>query len=123
MEITTPLGPARSGIGLQAILLKIFEGGAEGGAALHDAFYSLLGAYFHCEAAQAPAADRAGELLEDVALFDVYTGKGIPENKKSLALRVVMQDTQRTLLDSEVDAALQNIASELENKFAAQLRA
>jgi phenylalanyl-tRNA synthetase beta chain len=62
-------------------------------------------------------------LVTGIHLFDVYTGKGIPENKKSLALRVVMQDTQRTLLDSEVDAALQNIASELENKFAAQLRA
>ena len=62
-------------------------------------------------------------LVTGIHLFDVYTGKGNPENKKSLALRVVMQDTQRTLLDSEVDAALQNIASELENKFAAQLRA
>ncbi|HSG23387.1 MAG TPA: phenylalanine--tRNA ligase subunit beta, partial [Azonexus sp.] len=44
-------------------------------------------------------------LVNDVQLFDVYAGKGVAENKKSLALRIVMQDTQRTLLDSEVDAA------------------
>ncbi len=66
---------------------------------------------------------RLPPLVTGIHLFDVYTGKGIPENKKSLALRVVMQDTQRTLLDSEVDAALQYIASELENEFAAQMRA
>ncbi|MBP6380909.1 MAG: phenylalanine--tRNA ligase subunit beta, partial [Sphingorhabdus sp.] len=40
-------------------------------------------------------------LVNDVQLFDVYAGKGVAENKKSLALRIVMQDTQRTLLDSE----------------------
>ncbi|WP_415036273.1 phenylalanine--tRNA ligase subunit beta [Azonexus sp.] len=67
--------------------------------------------------------DRLPAQVTGIQLFDVYTGKGIPENKKSLALRVVMQDTQRTLLDSDVDAAMQYIATELENKFAAQLRA
>jgi phenylalanyl-tRNA synthetase beta chain len=47
-------------------------------------------------------------LVQDVQLFDVYAGKGVPENKKSLAFRIVMQDTQRTLQDSEVDAACSN---------------
>ncbi|MDR2839625.1 MAG: hypothetical protein LBV49_13820, partial [Azonexus sp.] len=59
----------------------------------------------------------------DIQLFDLYAGKGIPENKKSLAFRVVMQDTQRTLLDSEVDAAMQQLVSCLEQAFGAQLRA
>ncbi len=62
-------------------------------------------------------------LVKDVQLFDVYVGKGVPENKKSLAFRVVMQDTQRTLLDSEVDAALQQLVSCLGQAFGAQLRA
>ncbi len=62
-------------------------------------------------------------LVNDVQLFDVYAGKGVPENKKSLALRIVMQDTQRTLLDSEVDAAMQQLVSCLERAFGAQLRA
>jgi len=62
-------------------------------------------------------------LVKDVQLFDVYVGKGVAENKKSLAFRIVMQDTQRTLLDSEVDAALQQLVSCLEQAFGAQLRA
>lgn len=62
-------------------------------------------------------------LVVDLQLFDVYAGKGVPENKKSLALRVVMQDTQRTLQDLEVDAATQHLVSTLEKTFGAQLRA
>jgi phenylalanyl-tRNA synthetase beta chain len=62
-------------------------------------------------------------LVSDIQLFDLYVGKGIAENKKSLALRIVMQDTQRTLLDSEVDAAMQQLVSCLEQAFGAQLRA
>ena len=62
-------------------------------------------------------------LVQDVQLFDVYVGKGVSENKKSLAFRIVMQDTQRTLLDSEVDAAMQQLVSCLEQAFGAQLRA
>ena len=62
-------------------------------------------------------------LVQDVQLFDVYTGKGVHENKKSLAFRIVMQDTQRTLQDTEVDLAMQQLVSCLEQAFAAQLRA
>lgn len=62
-------------------------------------------------------------LVKDVQLFDVYVGKGVAENKKSLAFRIVMQDTQRTLLDMEVDAAMQQLVSCLEQAFGAQLRA
>lgn len=66
---------------------------------------------------------RLSGLICDVQLFDVYVGKGVPENKKSLAFRIVMQDTQRTLLDSEVDAAMQQLVSCFEQAFGAQLRA
>jgi len=62
-------------------------------------------------------------LVRDIQLFDLYVGKGVPENKKSLAFRIVMQDTQRTLQDSEVDAVVQQIASELAQKFDAERRA
>ena len=62
-------------------------------------------------------------LIQDVQLFDIYVGKGVPENKKSLAFRIVMQDTQRTLQDSEVDAAMQQLVSCFEQAFGAQLRA
>lgn len=62
-------------------------------------------------------------MVQDIQLFDVYAGKGVAENKKSLAFRIVMQDTQRTLQDSEVDAAVQQMMAYLEQEFAAQLRA
>jgi len=62
-------------------------------------------------------------IVQDIQLFDVYVGKGVPENKKSLAFRIVMQDTQRTLQDSEVDAAMQQLVSCFEQAFGAQLRA
>ena len=62
-------------------------------------------------------------LVKDVQLFDVYAGKGVPENKKSLAFRIVMQDTQRTLLDSEIDLAMQELMACLAQAFGAQLRA
>ncbi|PKO47009.1 MAG: phenylalanine--tRNA ligase subunit beta [Betaproteobacteria bacterium HGW-Betaproteobacteria-4] len=63
------------------------------------------------------------DLIQDVQLFDVYVGKGVPENKKSLAFRIVMQDTQRTLQDSEVDAAMRQLVFCFEQAFGAQLRA
>jgi hypothetical protein len=66
---------------------------------------------------------QVSSLVQDIQLFDVYVGKGIPENKKSLAFRIVMQDTQRTLQDSEVDAAMQQLVSCFEQAFGAQLRA
>ncbi len=61
-------------------------------------------------------------IIQDIRLFDVYTGKGIAQGKKSLAFRIVMQDTQRTLLDAEVDAAMQQLITYLQQTFAAQLR-
>ena len=61
-------------------------------------------------------------LVQDIRLFDVYTGKGIDSGKKSLAFRIVMQDTQRTLQDTEVDVAMQELITCLKQAFAAQLR-
>ena len=59
----------------------------------------------------------------DIQLFDMYQGKGIPDGRKSLAFRIVMQDTQRTLLDADIDAAVVKITTCLEQNFQAQLRA
>ena len=61
-------------------------------------------------------------LIKEICLFDVYTGKGISSGEKSLAFRIVMQDTQRTLQDAEVDAAVQQLVNYLQKNFAAQLR-
>jgi phenylalanyl-tRNA synthetase beta chain len=60
--------------------------------------------------------------VTEVALFDIYRGAGIDEGKKSLAFRVVMQDTQKTLTDQEVDAAMQQITQTLTFRLNAKLR-
>ena len=57
-----------------------------------------------------------------VELFDVFQGKGLPEGQKSLAFRIVMQDTGRTLSDAEVDAAVAQLIETAKNKFDAVLR-
>lgn len=64
----------------------------------------------------------APEVVKDIALFDVYHGKGIDPDKKSLAFRVLMQDTQRTLEDAEVDAAVAVLVQQAETVLGARLR-
>lgn len=62
-------------------------------------------------------------IVQSVELFDMYQGKGVPEGKKSLAFRVLMQDTQRTLEDQEVDAAVSAMVAQAEQAVGAKLRA
>lgn len=61
-------------------------------------------------------------IVQDIRLFDLYHGKGIDPDKKSLAFRVVMQDTERTLADSEVDAALAEMLETAQRDFGGKLR-
>jgi phenylalanyl-tRNA synthetase beta chain len=60
--------------------------------------------------------------VRDVALFDVYQGKGLADGEKSLAFRIVMQDTQRTLEDAEVDAVIADLLAMAARDFGASLR-
>lgn len=61
-------------------------------------------------------------LVSDVNLFDVYRGKGVPDGRKSLAFRVLLQDTEKTLTDAEVEAAVRKIITILQEKHSATLR-
>jgi len=61
-------------------------------------------------------------LVQEIRLFDFYRGKGVERGKKSLAFRVVMQDTARTLTDAEADAAMAQLTELLAAKFGAKLR-
>jgi phenylalanyl-tRNA synthetase beta chain len=65
----------------------------------------------------------AEPIVQDIALFDVYQGKGLGERQKSLAFRVVMQDTERTLTDSEVETTVAAITQKVIQEFNATLRA
>lgn len=64
----------------------------------------------------------APDTLQELKLFDLYTGKGIDPGRKSLALGLTFQAASRTLTDSEVEAALDTILAVLKMKLGATLR-
>jgi len=66
--------------------------------------------------------EAAGEYLSDLRLFDVYQGKGIDPQRKSLAVGLTWQHPSRTLNDDEVNTTTQNILTSLEERFNATLR-
>jgi phenylalanyl-tRNA synthetase beta chain len=61
-------------------------------------------------------------IVRQVGLLNLYRGPGLPDDRKSLAFRVVMQDTERTLTDAEADAARDTLVALLGRKFSAKLR-
>ena len=60
--------------------------------------------------------------IVDLRVFDVYTGKGMPEGMRSLAFRVTYRNAGRTLTDEEVAAMHDRIRELMVNRFGAQLR-
>lgn len=66
--------------------------------------------------------DNAGEWLKDLRLFDVYQGKGIDPDRKSLAVGLTWQHPSRTLNDDEVNTTTQNILTSLEQRLNTTLR-
>ena len=62
------------------------------------------------------------EFVSEIGLFDVYRGKGIPENQKSLAFYVLMQDSQKSLTDAETDKVMSSLLEVAKKEFAAALR-
>jgi len=70
------------------------------------------------ESALAPLA-----LLEDVLVFDVFKGQGVPAGKKSVAISFVLRAADRTLTDDEVASATTTVVSRLERSHGATMRA
>lgn len=64
----------------------------------------------------------AGSLLENYEVFDVYTGEGVAENKKSVAFSLTFGKQDRTLTDEEINAVMEKIVEGLEKKLQAELR-
>ncbi len=65
----------------------------------------------------------AGELLEDVRLFDVYTGPQIGEGRKSLTLALRFRAADRTLTEDEASAARDAAVATASERVGAELRA
>ena len=63
-----------------------------------------------------------GELVESVALFDLFTGEPVPAGKKSLAYSITYRSREKTLADDEVDQVHQRIVDRLQAAFGARLR-
>jgi len=61
-------------------------------------------------------------IITGFVIFDIYRGAGVESGKKSLAFRMLVQDTDKTLTDAEVDSAVSEIIKILSNQFNAKLR-
>ncbi|QIE58770.1 phenylalanine--tRNA ligase subunit beta [Rasiella rasia] len=62
------------------------------------------------------------QLLKNVNLFDVYTGKNLPKGKKSYALSFTLLDERKTLTDKQIDKIMKKLQNRFETDFGAELR-
>jgi phenylalanyl-tRNA synthetase beta chain len=68
-------------------------------------------------------AGQTPAIVQTVRVFDLYQGSTLPPGTKSLAFRVVMQDTERTLTDAEADSARDTLVELWGRRFGATPRA
>ena len=61
-------------------------------------------------------------LIKNIKIFDVYEGENIPEDKKSIALKVTIQSNSKTLNDSDLTSISDKIIKSVEEKTGAKLR-
>ena len=71
---------------------------------------------------QAAVAAGAGELLESIRLFDVYSGAQVPDGKRSLAFALRFRASDRTLSTSEIAASREGAIAEAARQCGATLR-
>jgi phenylalanyl-tRNA synthetase beta chain len=74
------------------------------------------------EALLATVRDAAGTLLQALNVLSVYRGRQFEKGKKSIALGLQLQDTSRTLTDSEADAIVARVTEQLKLKLHATIR-
>ncbi len=65
---------------------------------------------------------RKPAIVAEIGLLDIYRGPGVDKGKKSLAFRVLLQDTHKTLTDAEVESAVSQLRQTLLQQFNAKLR-
>jgi phenylalanyl-tRNA synthetase beta chain len=64
----------------------------------------------------------AGERLVELRVFDIYRGKGIEPGAKSVALGLILQETSRTLTDTDADVMVAAVVARLKNDHNATIR-
>ena len=67
-------------------------------------------------------AKAGGKLVEDIALFDIYRGPQIGENKKSVSIRVTLRASDRTLTVEEAEKASAKILASIEKNLGITIR-
>ena len=65
---------------------------------------------------------QAGECLIDLKVFDVYMGKGIDPQRKSVAIGLTFQHPSRTLTEDEINTSVDAVVRHLQDKYSASLR-
>ncbi|MEZ4859563.1 MAG: phenylalanine--tRNA ligase subunit beta [Flavobacteriaceae bacterium] len=85
-------------------------------------FALLLNNEVRFESLKSAALQTEKELLKEVSLFDVYTGKNLPKGKKSYALSFTLQDEHKTLTDKQIDKIMEKLKQKFESEFGATLR-
>lgn len=66
--------------------------------------------------------ESAGATLRDAVIFDVYQGKNIETGSKSVALGLILQETSRTLTETDVDEIMRAVIGRLSRDFKATIR-
>ena len=62
------------------------------------------------------------KLIKSIKVFDVYQGENIPDDKKSVAINVTIQSSEKTLDDNDLDKINKEIISTVETRFGAKIR-
>ena len=62
------------------------------------------------------------KLITDVSIFDIYEGKGIEENKKSVALEVTLQPREKTLTDKDIEAVADKVIAQVKKTTGGEIR-
>ncbi|MGB5461037.1 MAG: phenylalanine--tRNA ligase subunit beta, partial [Eudoraea sp.] len=68
------------------------------------------------------AFDTERNLLKNITLFDVYTGKNLPPEKKSYAVGFTIGDARKTLTDKQIDKIMKKLQQRFEKELGAELR-
>ena len=74
------------------------------------------------EALTKAARDAAGDILQQVIVFDVYRGEGVDSRRKSIGLGLILQDASRTLTDEDADQKMRSVMQKLERELGATIR-
>ncbi len=73
-------------------------------------------------ALQEAIRETCGDQLLELALFDVYRGKGVEKGRKSIAFGLILQESSRTLTDADVESVALRVVDRLNQNFGATLR-